>query len=203
LSLVTGSAAVMATSGVGSAALCPCATNESRVAVTARGCRASLGLDGRGRPSPHEHLVGGASGLLGCGLFSGLCRVPGCAFFGSEVLAEVIQKGVAIGIGYDGAQAFHFFKFAGPLLAGQALLGDAACVVTLGAGGLNFSLCGSGRKRLAWGAGRLRARQNACQNDGCEQKECCKKIRWNTQDSPHTHGFWSRSELPPTGAKRF
>src|ERR1700675_4992738 len=35
------------------------------------------------------------------------------------------------------------------------------------AGGFHFGLHGSGRKRFAWGAGRLRARKN----DGCEQKD--------------------------------
>src|SRR5258708_6377285 len=30
------------------------ASRESEVAVTAGSCRAALGLDGRGRPSPHE-----------------------------------------------------------------------------------------------------------------------------------------------------
>src|SRR6202140_5331064 len=36
------------------------------------------------------------------------------------------------------------------------------------AGSFHFGLHGAGRKRLAWGAGRLRARQN----DRCEQKDC-------------------------------
>jgi hypothetical protein len=48
------------------------------------------------------------------------------------------------------------------------LLGNSGCIVTLCAGGLHFGLYGSGRKQLAWGAGRLRARQN----NGREQKDC-------------------------------
>jgi hypothetical protein len=56
------------------------------------------------------------------------------------------------------------------LLAGQVMLGDAASVMAGSAGGFHFRLHGSGRQRLAWGAGRLRARQN----DGCEQKDCRK-----------------------------
>src|SRR5208337_4624065 len=56
----------------------------------------------------------------------------------------------------------------GPLLAGHVLLGDAGGVMAQSAGGLHFGLHGSGRKRLAWRARRLRARQN----DGCEHKDC-------------------------------
>src|SRR5713226_3202439 len=105
-------------------------------------------------------LVGCASRLLLCGL--------GCAFLRAEVLGQVIQKGVAIGVGDDGAEAFHFFQLFGPLLSGQVLLGDAAGVMTGSASGLHFALHGSGRKRLAWSTGRLRVRQD----DGCEQKDC-------------------------------
>src|SRR6266849_4752391 len=80
------------------------------------------------------------------------------AFLGTEVLGQVIQHGAAISIGDDGAEAFHFLKLVGPLLAGQVLLGDAAGVMARSAGGLHFGLHGSGRKRLAWTARRLRAR---------------------------------------------
>jgi hypothetical protein len=47
------------------------------------------------------------------------------------------------------------------------MLGDTAGVMAGSAGGFHFGLHGSGRKRFAWGAGRLRARKN----DGCEQKD--------------------------------
>src|SRR5258708_982637 len=50
------------------------------------------------------------------------------------------------------------------------LFGDAGRVMARSASGLHFGLNGSGRKRFAWGAGRLRARQN----DGCRQKDCRK-----------------------------
>src|SRR5712692_8974733 len=109
-------------------------------------------------------LVGGVAGFL-C---RGLGGVLGRAFLGTEVLGQVIQHGVAIGVWDDGAEAFHFFKLVGPLLAGQVLLGDAAGVMARSAGGLHFGLHGSGRKRLAWSTWRLRARQD----DGCEQKDC-------------------------------
>src|SRR5260370_18248262 len=105
-------------------------------------------------------LVGCASRLLLCGL--------GYAFLRAEVLGQVIQKGVAIGVGDDGAEAFHFFQLFGPLLAGQVLLGDAAGVMARSAGGLHFGLHGSARKGLAWSTGRLRARQD----HGCYQKDC-------------------------------
>jgi hypothetical protein len=135
-------------------------------ALTRSRCRAALGLDGRGaRPhTKHEQLVGCASGLL-C---RGLRCVFGCAFFGTEVFRQIIQEGVAVGVGDDGAQAFHFFELVRPLLAGHVLLGDAAGVVTRSAGSLHFGLHGSGGKGFAWGAGGLRARQN----NGCEQKDC-------------------------------
>src|ERR1019366_4915447 len=105
-----------------------------------------------GVSAPHG-LVGCASGLLGCGLG----RVLGCAFSGTEVLGQVVQKSVAIGVWDDGAQAFHFFELVGPLLASHVLLGDAGGVMARSAGGFHFGLRGSGRKRLALGAGRLRA----------------------------------------------
>jgi hypothetical protein len=164
-SLNTGSAAVMATSGVGSAALCSSTTPRIPGAPSS-GLNAELAWLGRARrPFPHE-LVGCVAGLLCCGL---RC-VLGSAFFGTEVFRQVIQEGVAIGVGDDCAQAFHFVEFAGPLLAGHVMLGDAAGVMAGSAGGFHFRLHGSGRQRLAWGAGRLRARQN----DGCEQKDCGK-----------------------------
>src|SRR5258708_39314623 len=50
------------------------------------------------------------------------------------------------------------------------LFGDAGRVMARSASGLHFELNGSGRKRFAWGARRLRARQN----DGCKQKDCRK-----------------------------
>ena len=176
-SLNTGSAAVMATSGVGSAALCFCAmlrvpgvswSEADGELRSTRPLRPPLGF-ARGfggrvarRPSPHEQLVGGASGFL-CG---GLPCVSDRAFFGTEVFRQVIQEGTAIGVGNDGAQAFHFVEFVRPFLASQVLLGDAAGVVARSAGGLHLGLHRSGRKRLAWGAGRLGARQH----DGREQK---------------------------------
>src|SRR5208282_5402464 len=95
-------------------------------------------------------LISRASRFLSCAS----CR----AFFGTEVLGQVIQKSVAIGD--DGAEAFHFLEFVGPLLAGQVLLGDAAGVVACSTGGLHFGWSGSGRRRLARSAGRLPARQN-------------------------------------------
>src|SRR5258708_6203198 len=52
------------------------------------------------------------------------------------------------------------------------LFGDAGRVMARSASGLHFGLNGSGRKRFAWGAGRLRARQN----DGCKQKDCRKNF---------------------------
>jgi hypothetical protein len=165
-SLNTGSAAVMATSGVGSAALCSC-TIPRILGVPLPKAIAELRSAGRaGRPSPHEQLVSCASGFLCCGL---RC-IPGCAFSGTKVFRQVSQQCVAIGVGDDGAQALHFVEFVRPFLASHVLLGDAAGVVARGAGGLHFGLHGSGRKRFAWGAGRLRARQN----DGCEQKDCRK-----------------------------
>ena len=90
-------------------------------------------------------------GLVGCaaGFF---CWGIGCAFLGTEVFGQVIQEVVAIGVGDDGAEAFHFFELVGPLLAGQVLLGDAAGVMARSAGGLHFGLHGSGGKRLARGA---------------------------------------------------
>src|ERR1700686_926802 len=114
------------------------------------------------RVSPHE-LVGCVAGLLCCGL---RC-VLGSASFGTEVFRQIIQEGVAIGVGDDGAQPFHFVEFVRPLLAGHVMLGDAAGVMAGSAGGFHFRLHGSGRQRLAWGAGRLRARQN----DGCEKND--------------------------------
>src|SRR5260370_5151328 len=75
-------------------------------------------------------LVGCASRLLLCGL--------GYAFLRAEVLGQVIQKGVAIGVGDDGAEAFHFFQLFGPLLAGQVVLGDAGGVVGWRGGGPDF-----------------------------------------------------------------
>ena len=47
------------------------------------------------------------------------------------------------------------------------MLGDTAGVMAGSAGGFHFGLHGSGRKRFAWDAGRLRDRKN----DGCEQKD--------------------------------
>ena len=94
--------------------------------------------------SPHE-LVGCVAGLLCCGL---RC-VLGSASFGAEVFRQIIQEGVAIGIGDDGAQSFHFVEFVRPLLAGHGMLGDAAGVMAGSAGGFHFRLHGSGRQRLA------------------------------------------------------
>jgi hypothetical protein len=137
----------MATSDVGSAALC---FWDSRTRVSA----------------PHE-LVSCASGFPCCGLRCLLGR----AFFGPKVFRKVIQQGAAIGVGDDRPQAFHFVEFVRPFFASHVLLGDAARVMTRGASGLHFGLHGSGRKRFAWSAGRLRARRN----DRCEQKDCWKK----------------------------
>ena len=108
-------------------------------------------------------LVGCASGFL-CSRRRGL----GCAFLRTEVFGQVIQHSLAIGVGDDGAEAFHFFQLFGPLLSGQVLLGDAAGVMARSASGLHFGLHRSGRKRFAWSAGRLPAGQD----DGCEQKDC-------------------------------
>ena len=164
-SLNTGSAAVMATSGVGSVALCPSTTPRIPGAPSS-GLNAELRLAWTGKaPAPHE-LVGCVAGLLCCGL---RC-VLGSASFGTEVFRQIIQEGVAIGVGDDGAQPYHFVEFVRPLLAGHLMLGDAASVMAGSAGGFHFRLHGSGGQRLAWGAGRLRARQN----DGCEQKDCRK-----------------------------
>src|SRR5208283_2695917 len=57
------------------------------------------------------HVLVCASGFLGCGLRG--------AFFGAEVLGQVIQKRAAIGVGDDGAQAFHLVEFDGPSLTSQ------------------------------------------------------------------------------------
>jgi hypothetical protein len=165
-SLNTGSAAVNGhfRRWVGSAPLFHHSANSRGALVMAK--MPSCAWLGRARrPFPHE-LVGCVAGLLCCGL---RC-VLGSAFLGTEVFRQVIQEGVAIGVGDDCAQAFHFVEFVGPLLAGHVMLGDAAGVMAGSAGGFHFRLQGSGRQRLAWGGGRLRARQN----DGCEQKDCGK-----------------------------
>jgi len=101
--------------------------------------------------------------LVGCASRF-LHRRLGSAFSGTEVFGQVVQKSIAVGVGDNGAEAFHFVEFGGPLLASQMLLGDSAGNVTLCTGSLDLGLCGPGRKRLARSAGRLCARQN----DGCE-----------------------------------
>src|SRR5216684_6688116 len=165
----------MATSGVGSAALCSCAILRIPPGVLVKGtCRAALGLDpstslragSRKRASPYEKLVSCVSGLLCCGL---RC-VLGCAFSGTKVFRQVSQQGIAIRVGDNGAQTFHFVEFVRPFLSSHVLLGDAAGVMAGSASGLHFGLHRSGRKRFAWGTGRLRARRN----NGCEQKDCRK-----------------------------
>jgi hypothetical protein len=83
-----------------------------------------------------------------------------CGFFGAEVLGQIIQHSDAIGVGDNGAEAFHFVEFGGPSLAGKVLLSDTAGVVAGSAGGLHLGLHGSGRKRLAGSAGRLRCDWN-------------------------------------------
>jgi hypothetical protein len=149
---------------VGSAALCSVLvgfthsvlvtnplTNHAKVeALNASGRH---GPDGRGRPSQHlpvRMLVGGGVGLLGRGL-------GGSGFFGAEIFGQVGEDGGAVGIGDDGAEAFHFLELLGPLLAGEMLLGDASGVMAGGAGGFYLGLHGSRGKRLAGSAGRLGA----------------------------------------------
>jgi|SRR5208282_398250 len=154
---VTGSAVRNVTLDVGSDSALLIRFGESLIP-----CIFDVKKISRTRVSALQELVGGVSGFVPCGFRR--------AFFGTEVLGQVIQKSAAIGIGNYRAQAFHFVELYGPSLSSQVLLGDATGVVTLGAGGFDFGLHGSGRKRLAWGAGRLRARQN----NGCEQKDC-----WN------------------------
>ena len=78
------------------------------------------------------------------------------AFFRAEILGQVIQHRGAIGVRDDSASP-SIFPVRRPLLAGQVLFGNAVDVVTLGAGGFHFGLHRSRRKRLAGGAGRLRA----------------------------------------------
>src|SRR5271157_5461355 len=93
-----------------------------------------------GAPSIPNKLIRCAAGLLCCGLR--------WTFFGTEIFGQIIQKGIAIRVRDDGAEAFHFIQFIRPLSAREMLLSNAAGVVTLGAGGFDFSLHRSRRKRL-------------------------------------------------------
>lgn len=136
LSLFTGSAAVMATSDVGSAALC----------------------------SHSRH-----PGAFRCALVrrARLFRCRCAAFRRTKILNQIAQNCVAVGVGDDCAQAFHFYEFVRPLLAGKVLLRDAAHTVASRAIGLQLGLHRSRWKRLAGSAGRLRTGHR----DGCEQKK--------------------------------
>jgi hypothetical protein len=92
----------------------------------------------------------------------------GSGFFGPEIFGQIGEHGGAVGIGNDGAEAFHFLELLGPLLAGEMLLGDASDVMARGACSFYLGLHRSGRKRLAWSAGRLGAGENYGSYEGCE-----------------------------------
>ena len=156
---------------LGRARLQPCRKGPVKTRTSAPERRTAYSLS----PFMRRVLIGRASRFLH--------RRLGSAFSGTEVFGQVVQKSIAVGVGDNGAEAFHFVEFGGPLLASQMLLGDSAGNVTLCAGSLDLGLRGPGRKRLARRAGRLRARQN----DGCEQKNCGKKSLEQAGYS-HTHG---------------